>query len=96
MAIVPWARIYIYIVIYIFLYIYCGRYVRIRSKRFSAFAASSLSISFMYLPNVSVYIYIYIYCGRYVRIRSKTQGIALSLGDRITLQQKAKPVEAAA
>lgn len=27
-------------------------------------------------------------CG-YIRIRSKTQGIALSLGDKITLKQKA-------
>lgn len=27
----------------------------------------------------------------YIRIRSKTQGIALSLGDKITLKQKGGP-----
>ncbi|KAG2433993.1 hypothetical protein HYH02_012454 [Chlamydomonas schloesseri] len=32
----------------------------------------------------------------YIRIRSKTQGIALSLGDKITLMQKAPPATAAA
>lgn len=32
----------------------------------------------------------------YIRIRSKTQGIALSLGDKITLMQKAPPTSAAA
>lgn len=31
----------------------------------------------------------------YIRIRAKTQGIALSLGDRITLKQKAKPANKA-
>lgn len=29
----------------------------------------------------------------YIRIRSKTQGIALSLGDRITSVQRAEPVK---
>jgi coatomer subunit beta len=33
--------------------------------------------------------------GGYIRIRSKTQGIALSLGDRITAVQRSSEVESA-